>query len=254
MFGYRKKVVFNNLRKSFPEKSEAEIRKIAKGFYRQFCDFIVESIKSLTISANAIKKRCRFQNPEYLQTIINQNRSIIGVLGHFGNWEWAAPSFCFSFGIPLYVVYNPLSNKYFDELMFKTRSKFGPKLIPMQTAAKEMFKNRTELNTTILVADQTPHPDNAYWMEFMNQDTPVLKGPEILAKKFNLSVVFVSVRKVKRGYYEIYTELITENPLELKEGQLTILHTKKLEEEIKRQPELWLWSHKRWKHVRNSKL
>jgi KDO2-lipid IV(A) lauroyltransferase len=132
------------------------------------------------------------------------------------------------------------------------RTRFGTKLIAMKDTFREMLSKREELNATAFIADQTPPADNAYWMTFLNQDTPVFKGTGIIAKKINYAVVYASVKRIKRGYYEINAELLTDNPKEMTEDHISEMHTKRLEQDIIEQPEIWLWSHKRWKHKRVS--
>jgi KDO2-lipid IV(A) lauroyltransferase len=237
-----------NLRNSFPEKSEVEIKKIAEGFYHFLCDLIVENIKSITISEKEIRKRCHVDDYTLIQRLYGEKRSAIGVLGHYGNWEWANPFFSLAQPYPLFVIYKKLSNSYFDKMMYRLRSKFGTKLIEMNDVVKVMFKNKDLVSATIFVGDQTPFPNEAYWTRFLNQDTPVFRGTEIIAKKFNLPVVYVTVKRERRGYYAIQTELLCENPKETAEGEISELHTKKLERDIRESPEFWLWSHRRWKH------
>ena len=248
--GYRKKVVFGNLQRSFPEKSEAEIKKIADGFYQFLCDYIIENIKSISISKAELIKRCRFEDDSLVHQLYDANRSAIGVLGHYGNWEWANPAFSITQPYQLFVIYKRLTNTHFDKLMHGIRSKFGTKLIEMNDVVKAMFRNKEVLSATIFVGDQTPFPEDAYWTTFLNQDTPVFRGTEIIAKKFNLPVVYVTVKRERRGYYVIHTELLCMNPKETAEGEISELHTRKLEKNIREHPETWLWSHRRWKHKR----
>lgn len=172
------------------------------------------------------------------------------VMGHYGNWEWAGNTFALINKQQLYIIYHPLSNKHFDKLMYKMRTRFGNKLYAMKETMKEMVKNRHEVNVTAFIADQTPSPDNAYWTTFLNQDTPVFWGTEKISQKMNLPIVYTSVKRVKRGYYEIHCELFVEDPKNTTEGQISELHTKRLEKDIIEQPAIWLWSHRRWKHKR----
>lgn len=252
VLGYRKEVVFTNLRRSFPEKSEAEIEKIAKDYYKYLCDLFLETFKTLTIDRKTMLRHCYF-NPQALQVfndLAAQNKSIVLVLGHFGNWEWAGNTFSMECKHQLYVIYHPIRNKYFDWLMYRMRTRFGTKLIAMKDTFREMLENRAELNTTAFIADQTPGPENAYWTKFLNQDTPVFKGTELIARKINYVVVYAKVKRVKRGYYEIFAEVLHDNPKATTDGEISELHTKRLEQDIISQPEIWLWSHKRWKHKR----
>ncbi len=205
--------------KSSPSKSDKfisrknngkEIREIEKRFYRYFCDLFLETFKTLTISKENMVKHCEFE-PE-TQAIINQlaeeNQSFMIVMGHFGNWEWGGNTFSICCKHQLYVIYHPLSNKYFNGLMYRMRTRFGTRLIPMKDTLREMLKNRDELTATAFIADQSPLPDRAYWMNFMNQDTPVFLGIEKIALKIRYPIVYITIRRVKRGYYKVFAERI----------------------------------------------
>ncbi|MEO6845363.1 MAG: lysophospholipid acyltransferase family protein [Ginsengibacter sp.] len=205
LLGYRKKIVLANLKKSFPGKTEEEIHLICKKYYRHLCDLFLEVLKTLTISKKAMIKHCAF-NPEakkLFDRLANEQKSVIVVLGHQGNWEWASSSFSLLCKQQLYVIYHPLSNKFFNELMHKIRSRFHAKTITMRETFKEMLmsKRSGEISATAFIADQTPPPENAYWTHFLNQETPVFRGTELIAKKLNYSIVYASIKKIKRGYY-----------------------------------------------------
>ncbi|MCD6063170.1 MAG: lipid biosynthesis acyltransferase [Flavipsychrobacter sp.] len=252
LLGYRKEVVLTNLRKSFPEKTEKEIEQIASDYYKYLCDLFLETFKTLTVDKKTMLKHCYF-SPQALKVfndLAAENKSVVLVMGHFGNWEWAGNTFSMQCKHQLYVIYHPIRNKYFDWLVYKMRTRFGTKLIAMKDTFREMLENRAELNATAFIADQTPGPENAYWTEFLNQDTPVFKGTELIARKINYVVVYAKVKRIKRGYYEIFAEVLHDNPKSTTDGELSEMHTKKLEQDIKEQPEIWLWSHRRWKHTR----
>lgn len=253
VIGYRKDVVLTNLEKSFPEKNEKELLQLRKQFYHYFCDLFLETFKTLTISEKTMLKHCTI-DPEataLFERIHAEQKNIIIVMGHYGNWEWAGNTFSLTQKHQLYVIYHPLQHPYFNKLIVDMRMRFGTKLIAMQDTMKQMLANRTApLNATAFIADQTPHPERAYWMQFMNQDTPVFLGTEKFAMKLGYPVVYVSVRRKRRGYYNIEAELLFENPTALAPNVVTEAHTHKLEKDIHAQPEIWLWSHKRWKHKR----
>ena len=254
IIGYRKNVVFSNLRNSFPEKSDEEIKKIAKKFYRYLCDVLLETFKTLTVSKSVSLKHCHLteRSKAMLDGYYAQQKSLIFVLGHYGNWEWSANAFSLDCKHQLYVIYHPITNKQFNWLMHKIRTRFGSKFIPMREIFKEMIRTKNEINATAFVADQTPSNENAYWTKFLNQDTPVFWGTEQIAKKMNYPVLYVTINRVKRGYYEIETEVLTENPKDTSEGEISEAHTRKLEADIIKKPEIWLWSHRRWKHKRSN--
>ena len=255
VIGYRKKVVMENLYNSFPEKSEKEISVIRKKFYRFFCDFLLETFKMLTISRQSMLKHCRMEEGslQLMTKLYDEKKSVILVLGHLGNWEWGSNAFSLLCKQPLYGVYQPLKNKHFNRLITNMRTRFGTKLIEMKNTFREMVENKNEINATAFIADQTPSPENAYWTTFLNQDTPVFRGTEIIARKINYPVIFFSIKKIKRGYYQIAAEMLCEHPASTSEGEISEMHTKKLEEEIRQSPETWLWSHRRWKHKRPQK-
>lgn len=252
VFGYRRKVVYANLKNAFPNKTEQEIKLIEKNFYKYLCDLFLETLKTLTISKEEAVKRCSFDDNtiELFKKLNDQKKSCIIVMGHYGNWEWAGNTFSLINKQQLYVIYHPLSNQHFDKFMYNMRTRFGSKLYAMKDVVREMIKNKNEINATAFIADQTPAPESAYWTTFLNQDTPVFWGTEKIAQKLNYPVVYVTVNRVKRGYYKVSTEILVEEPKATKEGEISELHTKKLEKDIIAHPEYWLWSHRRWKHKR----
>ncbi|MEZ4999478.1 MAG: lysophospholipid acyltransferase family protein [Bacteroidales bacterium] len=248
--GYRKDVIMKNLARSFPGKSEKELKKIRSKFYLHFADLVIESLKLQHMSASELKKRYRINNPELLDRLNSEGRSAIAVFGHYGNWEWIIVAREFT-SYKFLTVYKPLGNKYFDNYLLKLRSKYGMKLVPMANTLREIVNHQKEGIPTItaLVSDQTPPKrEIQYWTRFLNQDTPVYLGIEKLSTRFNLAVLFFRVRMKRRGYYTIDIETISEDPASLREHEITELHVKKLEEQIIEQPEIWLWSHRRWKH------
>lgn len=252
--GYRKEIVLMNLKNSFPEKSEAELLRIRKNYYKFLADLLVEVFKSLTISDAQLSKRCQYtpETTELLTKLRAKNKNLVIVLGHYGNWEWAATSF----GITqknyhLYGVYHPLHNRYFNNLVVRMRSRFGTGLIPIKENAEWIERlDKTEGFALGLIADQTPHPERAHWMTFLNQDTPVFLGAERYAQKLNYPVVFMSIQRVKRGHYTVSGELLVEDPNGYSLGEITEIHTKRLEQDILNYPDIWAWSHRRWKHKR----
>ncbi len=256
--GYRKKVVVQNLKNSFPEKTEEEIQKITKQFYKHFCDVIFETLKLYTISQENLKKRIVFTDEaiKTMNSFFDKGQSIVGVIGHVGNWEWGAISHQIYFKQLITGVYHPLSNKSFDAFMLKLRGRFGGNIVSMTALYKELLTLRQKnIPTTIgLIADQTAPPESAYWLTFLNQDTPVFVGTEKLAKKFNYPVVYLPIKKIKRGYYQMGAIVITENPKDMPDGKITELHTRELEKNIQEQPFSWLWSHRRWKHKKPANI
>jgi KDO2-lipid IV(A) lauroyltransferase len=250
--GYRRKVVFQNFQNSFPTKSNQELNKLCDDYYRYLTDLILETVKTLTMSEKEATERCKFHKAEWLDEYYNNNQSVLIVMGHYGNWEWAGPSFTLNNKFQLNVIYRPLSNPYFEKMMYKMRTKFGTIITPQSLTLRQMVAMRKQVTATALIADQTASEQNAYWMTFLNQDTAVYEGPGKLAKKFNYPVVFMNVKRVKRGYYEITPELLVANPETVSDNEICHLFMKRLEKEINDNPVTWLWSHRRWKHKRNA--
>ena len=253
VFGYRKKVVTENLENAFPEKSAAEIEKIRSNFYRYLCDLSLETIKTLSISPSAIKKHFQYDDMSVFEHYYKEKQSVIMVMGHLGSWEMGGAYFSLLPVHQLYVIYHPLANKRFERLLYRMRTRSGTKLYAMKNTFRGMIRNRKKVTATAFIADQTPSPDNAHWMTFLNQDTAVFKGTEIIARKLDYPVIYLSVIREKRGQFSVYSELLVEHPQELSENELTEMHTKRLEQDIINYPETWLWSHRRWKHKRPEK-
>lgn len=245
---YRKKVVLKNLRNSFPHKTSQEISVISKKYYQHFCDVILETIKVLSLKKEDIIKRYQLHDSSLFTKLYSNNKNILILMGHYGNWEWTGLSLGIQLPYPLAVVYKPLSNKYFNNLILKIRTRFGIEMFSMNSIIRDFLQNQNKIGATAFVADQSPSPEVAYWTRFLNQDTAVFMGVEKLARRFNYPVVFACAKRIKRGYYEISPKIISSASSLTLNGQITETYIKLLEEEIIKQPELWLWSHRRWKH------
>ena len=248
--GYRKAVVYQNLRNSFPDKNEAEIDLIGKSYFRYLCDLILETLRTHRMNEQESRERCTFHRTDWLDKMQADGKSFIIVMGHYGNWEWAGPSFTLNTGFQLVVIYRPLSNVYFERMMCKMRTRFGTKITPVNLTLRDMVANRGSVTATAFIADQTATKENAYWTNFLNQDTAVFTGPEKLATKFNYPVVFMNVSRPKRGYYEVFPELLIPDPKSTSENEISEKFMNRLEKEILKDPTIWLWSHRRWKHKR----
>lgn len=248
--GYRKRVVKENLRLVFPNKSNEELNKIRKKFYHHLCDMILESIKSMTISESEMKKRFTFANVEMLKEIEAQNKSIALMCAHYGSWEWIFILQTY-IGTKGYAIYKRLENKYFDRLVKRIRAKYNSHLITTKESIPILTKSKAEGSITIcgFVSDQSPKPFKAFhWQEFMGIKVPVHTGAEMLAKKLDMAVVFFGVKRLKRGYYETSFKTIALNPKEYPDYQITDIFLKLVEDQINEAPEYYLWTHKRWKH------
>jgi|TARA_B110000967_G_scaffold5499_1_gene5491 KDO2-lipid IV(A) lauroyltransferase len=250
VFGYRKQTVQDNLRLVFPEKSDLEIKTITKKFYHHFCDMILESIKSMTISMESMKARYTFKNLDIIKDFEKQNKSIVVMCAHYGSWEWIfiLQTYTTHRG---YAVYKRLQNKYFDRLIKSIRARYNSYLITTKEtfSVLEEAKKNGILSMNGFISDQTPKKDKArHWNEFMGINVPVHTGAEALAKKLDMPVIFFSVERKKRGYYEATFQTLAENPQDYKDYEITDKFLKLVETQIHDAPEYYLWTHKRWKH------
>lgn len=247
IMGYRRKVVYNNLKNSFPDKSETELRSYEKEFFRHLCDLMVESVKTFSISAEKSIKHLKIVNPEVMDQFFKQGKDIVGVGGHNGNWELYAVACVMQIEHRVAALYTPMSNKVFDEKMRKSRSRFGLNMVPTSNS-EALYQETGEPTMYTFGIDQCPRSSQkAYWMEFLNQETGVQFGAEKFAREHNMPVIFGNIHKVKRGYYEVIFEVVCEDPSQLEVGEIMRRSTVMLESSIKKQPSYWLWSHKRWK-------
>ena len=250
--GYRVKVVRRNITASFPDKSKAEWRQLERRFYHHFADYIVETIKLAHISLDEIQQRAYLKNPELVDQLMEKGHTcFILTMGHYGNWEWFSGSTTRFEDSRIYQIYRPLNNKAFDKLFADLRTQFGSFGIKKNDTIRDIIKLKQDKTKSVVIflADQTPSKANLhYWTEFLHQDTAILTGPERIARKLNLPVIFLDTQKVKRGYYTVDMKLITENPKETPENYITGRYARLLEKMILRDPAYWLWTHKRWKH------
>lgn len=251
LLGYRKKVVRGNLRNSFPEKSEKEIKKIMDAFYLHLCDLIVESIKGFSISEQEVKRRVKFTNMEIADQFKKKGKHLVMAGGHYGNWELFALAISNASTYTPLALYTPMANEFFNRKFLQTRGKYGLGLLSIKEIKSKLENLLNEPYMIIFGSDQSPRKSQrAYWTHFLNQETGVQFGSEKIAHEYNAAVVFTNIYKIKRGYYEVDCVLICENAVETDYGYITEMHTKLLEQVVQKQPEYWLWSHKRWKHAR----
>lgn len=247
VFEYRKEVVYKNLRNSFPEKSDTEIDTIARRFYMVFADTMFETIKALTITHKQLKKKCSVKNYSLVEESLNKGRNALLVCGHYGNWEWAGGSMAVHAGLPLKAAYKPLSNKYFNRLAVRSRTRLKIMLIPKRQLLKHLTDTPHEQTLLVLIADQSPNPKDHYWTKFMNQDTAVVTGMERIARQYDYDVFYATIHHVSRGKYEITFKLLTNDANSLPPQQLTAMFMAELEADIRKDPGPYLWSHRRWK-------
>ncbi len=251
---YRRKVVRQNLIRSFPNYTLKEIISIEKKFYRFFCDLMIEIIYNVNAPHKKMKQRMTVENVEELTQYADNKQTVIVMTGHYGNWEWSsAIGLHFPKNFMVYPVYRKLSNKYFDNFMIKLRSRFGAECVEKDQLLRKIFnnKNEGEYGVFAMIADQTPRWRNIrHWVQFLNQDTAVFSGTEHIAKKYNFPVYYMDIQRVKRGYYHTTFIPIALDPQNMAKNEITDIFMKILENKIIEKPEFWLWSHKRWKHKR----
>lgn len=248
VIGYRRKIVRENLLNSFPEKTEEERQVIEKKYFKYLADLTVETVKMITVSKKEIYKRVTSPNRELLTQYFSEGRSVMLALGHYGNWEMADLRMSLEIDKPILVVYKPLTNEVFDKYFIKMRSRFGANLIAMKNVMRAMVKYKDEVIVSAFVGDQTPVKHEAtYFTTFLNQPTAFFLGIEKLAKLTNPVVIFCDVRRPKRGHYSFNLIPLTEDAKATGEYEITKAYVRCLETMIKREPQYWLWSHRRWK-------
>ena len=251
--GYRTGIVRRNLAHSFPDKGEDELRRIERRFYRWFCDYLVETIKMMTISEKNLKRRMVFKGVEGADEVLESGQSIALYLGHYCNWEWVT-------SMPLWItpkahcgqIYHVLENAAFDKLFLKLRERWGAESIPMAETLRRVATYRKQGQPIMIgyISDQVPFWNNIHhWLNFLNHDTPVLTGTERLARGAGHAIFYLDMHRVRRGYYEATLKLITRDPKQTKDYELTDAYFRMLEESIRRDPVCYLWTHNRWKRT-----
>ena len=253
IFRYRRRIVRKNLTESFPEKSEHDIKEIEKKFYSFFTDNMLESLKMFTISRKEMIQRVKFMNVEEVNALMRSGKSVSLFLLHYSNWEWMS-------SIPLHIdknvigaqIYHKLSNKNMDRLMLYIRERMGAVCVEMRKTARYVNELATENKVCIIgfIADQSPRKkDSRHFLHFLNHNTPVLTGTEKITKHYDFGAFFLDVKRVKRGYYEARFVKMHDNPKSLPDFELTAIYYQMLEKCIRTQPELYLWSHNRFRNA-----
>lgn len=251
IIGYRKKVVLENLKIAFPGKSEIERKRIAKKFFRNFSDFIIESIKGFSMSQKSFEKRYVIENKkDVFDYMLKSGRGAIATAGHVFNWEWMI---FLGFNMPQeikgLVSYTPISNKSLNRLIKANRERFGLTIVPSRDFVRTLEKTtQTHLTISGLIADQSPKADYKFRTDFFGVDVPFYTGPESSARKQNQSYWFLNIYKPKRSHYVMNFELIADNPDDFPENNLTEIYIKKVEDLVRKYPDNYLWTHRRWKH------
>lgn len=254
IIGYRKAVVVENLKRSFPEKTDEERMGIAKRFYRYFPDLLVESIKMCTISRRQVLKRIELINPEEVFRHLEKGKFVLGVTAHYGNWELGIHSLSLMLEneYPALIVYKPLNNDTANNIYNKVRSRFGAQMIPMKQILRHIVRMKNSPHVSVFVADQTPtYQDSDYFIDFLNQDTLVYTGVGRIAKMTNQPIVYCQIgRKEQRGRYFCKFTTLVEDTNDMDIHEITQIHNKFTEDIIRQKPEYWLWTHRRWKRKR----
>lgn len=251
--GYRRKTVRQNLTESFPGRSLPEVRRIEKKFYRFFADMIVESCKLASVSPEEIRRRMKFTNAEAVNRLLRQGKSVSVYLGHYGNWEWVS-------SMPLWLekgvtgaqIYHKLRNKDMERLMLHIRERMGAVSVDMHKTSRYItgLVNNRQVCVVGFIADQSPRKQEArHFLPFLNHKTPVLTGTEKITKHYGFEAFYLDVKRVRRGYYEAEFMRLHDNPRALPDFELTTLYFRRLEQAILHRPELYLWTHNRFKHA-----
>ncbi len=250
IIGYRRKTIIQNLKNSFPEKTPIELKKVEKNFYRNFSDYLVETLKAISISRKKLQSRISYTNIEVFEQIKSQQKNVVMMLGHVFNWEWFAGSVqdvSYNYN---YAVYKPIKNKFWNEKVNYIRERFGAISISANDVVMKMMRTENDAkHNFFFVADQSPKAQKIYYYtEFLNQKTPVFIGFDKVIRKKNLAVVYCEMIKLKRGYYHInFKEISPKNNNQFEEYEIVHSFFYELEKTIHNNPDNWLWSHKRWK-------
>lgn len=255
---YRHRVITKNLANAYPDKSAKELKQLRMQFYRHFCDMLVETVKYTSISDRNIMRRITFTGSEQVAEILNGGQSIALLLGHYGNWEWESSLVLWvrpmlHINSAMGQIYHPLENEVINRVVLKTRGRMGSDCVAMKETLRWIIGNKHDGRPSILgyISDQVPTWHNIHhWLTFLNQETPVFTGFERIVHSQNQAVVYLDVKKLKRGHYECEFQVITREPSTMREFELTDIYFQRMEQTINRAPQYWLWSHNRWKRTR----
>ena len=256
LWGYRRKLVRRHLAECFPEMDDAGRRKIEREYYHWFCDYIVETLKLLSIRKEHLMRRMKFENVDRVKQSFDEGRNVSLFLGHYCNWEWVS-------SIPVHFeehhdkvvfgqIYHKLENEAMDQVFLKLRGRMGAVSIPMAETLRKVVDIRRQKKHWIIgfIADQVPMWNNIHlWLDFLHHDTPVFTGAERISRKFDSDVYYIDVRRERRGYYMARFVLMAEHAASQPEGELTRSYFSHLEKSIRRQPAFYLWTHNRWKRT-----
>ena len=257
MAGYRRKVVRENLAACFPEKSKQELREIERQYYRHMCDLLIEGAYNLFASPDAIKRRYRLTNRQLVDRYYEQGRTVVLMSAHYGNWEYMVSSLNMQMLHHGIGVGKPLDDKSVAAFITRRRTRYGTQVVDQSDVRQHVaFYDRYHVPCALMMlSDQSPsNPHKSYWTQFLGRDTAFLYGAEYFARKYNYPVLYYSVRKVKRGYYEVIFSPLCEKPEEVPQYSIVENYVRRLEQEIQAAPQYWLWSHRRWKLTREGRI
>jgi Kdo2-lipid IVA lauroyltransferase/acyltransferase len=249
---YRRAIVWDNLKNSFPNKDHEELRVIERNFYANLCDYAVETLKLLSISQRELSSRMLYTNPEILQPYADRNQSVILMASHQFNWEWLMVSGSVNLPLKLDFIYQRVSSQSFDHLIMQCRTRFGGYPIERKQTAREVIRRKEVTRAIAIVADQFPNHEKKHWVPFLSQETAFFLGLGQLAVLTQCPAFFVRSKKIKRGYYEAEIIPLTVPPYEKGSQMVVDKYAAVTESFIKEQPDNWLWSHARWKHKREA--
>lgn len=252
---YRLAVVRQNLDRCFPEKTLKEKRRIERLYYRHMCDLLAEGFHNIAAPLRTIRRHYKLENPDILEPYYDAGRSVVLMSAHFNNWEYMITSLDSHLHHHGIGVGKPLSNKKFGVFITARRDRFGTEIVD-QTDVRQVMQFYHQHNVPVaymMLSDQSPgNPKRCFWTTFLHQDTPFIFGAEHFARKYDMPVFFYDVRRLRRGFYSVVFQLVTDSPNSLPEGSITTLYAKHLEQQIEQNPPYWLWSHRRWKHHRDN--
>ncbi len=251
VFAYRKKIVLQNLRNAFPEKSEKELRVLCRRFYKHLCDTVFEGLMCFTITRESLMGHIRCSNPEVINAYFDQGKSVIIAIGHYGSWEFFLTGLNALIKHQLVIIYTPLTNPFMEKKMMQARESFGTRMISKSEVKSFFEEKQSQTTATLFAIDQWPaKAKKPYWMTFLNQETAVAFGTEKYAKDSGQAVLYARIRKEKRGHYVIDFTAVCDDPKNKEYGFITESITRLLENDIQKEPAYWLWSHRRWKQNR----
>jgi KDO2-lipid IV(A) lauroyltransferase len=248
---YRYRVIIDNLRRAFPDRTPEQLRRIARDYYRNLCDVTLEAIKGMRLPPEEIRRRCRLVNVDVLNAEQEHGRSVVVAGSHYANWEWGALAISLSARHTTVGIYKSLRNPLIEAYLNRLRGQWGLELRSMRQTSRALVEFRRRPAMYCLIADQTPsNARQAHWIRFLHQETPFLSGADKIARRTGFPVYYFDTRRVRRGFYEVAFSLLCDAPADAPEGEITRRYARRLEQIIEEEPANWLWSHRRWKKKR----